>query len=331
MHVGYHKTASSWLQDCVFPHVRGLRYADPLVQPLVDALATAPDEEFCEADLRKRIDQLGTPRLLISHEGLSGSLWDGYGAGPRNARRLHAVLPEADVLIVVRRQDEMLRSIYAQYVNEGGTRVLRDFVAGFDVEGSRFSLRHLEYDRLVSCYVALFGADRVWVAPYEQLRAQPAEFLSDLCDAVGAQLPDVVPSSWPNRSLSRPCLWLLRTWNLMFRASRFNAAPRVRALPGGRRIRRALQGRVDDMVHGVLGNPLQTTDAALLAEAAANFDRSNQRLQRFCRQPLARWGYPLPGPPRPGPRAQSRTHAAPGLPTRTRRAGSAISGIPDQR
>ena len=240
VHVGYHKTASSWLQDCVFPHLGGLRYADPILGSFAEILST--DTEFREDDLRSRIERLGDQRLLLSHEGLSGSLWDGYGGGSRNALRLHAVMPGAVVLIIVRRQDEMLRSIYAQYVNEGGTRSLGDFVAGVDVEGSRFSLRHLEYDQLVSRYVEMFGRDRVWVAPYEQLRAEPAEFLGELCDMVGAKLTGNIPSSWPNRSLSRPCLWLLRTWNRLFRASRFNAAPLVSALPGGRKVRRSAAG-----------------------------------------------------------------------------------------
>ena len=296
VHVGYHKTASTWLQVCVFPRLGGIRYTDPLLRPFVTALSTAPDDGFGTdgvRELRRQIAPFADQRLLISHEGISGSLWDGYGDGPRNAERLHSVLPDAEILIVVRRQDEMLRSIHAQYVNEGGTRSLADFVAGEKIEGSRFSLRHLEYDRLVGRYVELFGSERIWVMPYEYLRARRADFLGDLCEAVGASLASGVSNDWPNRSLSRSALLLLRTWNRLFRESRFNQHPLVRSLPGGRRMRNLLQGHLDSLLRAIARNKLAGREEALLARAAAGFAESNRRLQRFCRQPLVEWGYPL--------------------------------------
>lgn len=297
MHVGYHKTASTWLQVCVFPKLAGMRYGDRLLRRLVADLATAPDGAFFAAGLRGMLGQLerlpGGP-LLLSDEGLSGSLWNGDGIGPRNAERLHLVLPRARILIVVRRQDEMLRSIHGQYVNEGGTRALRDFVEGVGVEGSRFSLRHLEYDQLVGRYVELFGRDRVWVAPYEYLRAKRDRFLNGLCEFLGTELTAGVSHAWQNRSLSKSALWLLRSWNRLFLASRFNLDPLVAPLRGGRRVRNLLQRRLDPVIRHVTWDPARKRDEALLAGLAARFAQSNLRLQRFCSYSLAEWGYPLP-------------------------------------
>ncbi len=253
LHIGYHKTASTWLQLHVFPNLRGLRCGEPLLRQLGANLATASDELLFASAFHASLRQLerlpGGP-LLLSDEGISGSLWDGYGSGPKNAERLHRVLPRAKILIVVRRQDEMLRSIHGQYVNEGGTRPLRDFIAGRDLEGSRFSLRHLEYDHLVVRYVELFGRERVWVAPYECLRAHPDRFLDDLCEFLGSRLTAPVPRTRENQTLSKPALWLLRTWNRLFRASRFNPNPRLGPLRGGRRVRNLLQRRLDPMIRG---------------------------------------------------------------------------------
>jgi len=299
VHVGYHKTASSWLQVSVFPQLGGIRYTDPQLRSFVDSLSTTPDHLFDARDvlaLRAQVDQLGAGRLLISHEGISGSLWDGYGAGPRNAERLHAVLPGAKILIVVRRQDEMLRSIHGQYVIEGGTRSLVDFVTGQSVEGSQFSLRHLEYDHLVSRYTELFGGDSVWVMPYEYLRASPAAFVGELCEAVGIAALDRVSAARSNRSPSTVGLGLLRTWNRLFRESRFNRVPLVRPLPGARRVRQLLQGQFDSLLRAIARNTLAGPDQALLTRVATGFAESNRRLQQFCRRPLAEWGYPLPGP-----------------------------------
>jgi len=297
VHVGYHKTASTWLQVCVFPHLAGVRYGEPALRQLVANLATARDGQFFAATLRsalREVAQLPGGRALLSDEGLSGSLWAGYGSGPRNARRLHTVVPGAQIILFVRRQDEMLRSIYAQYVNEGGTRSLRDFVSGREIEGSRFSLLHLEYDHLVDCYVDLFGHGRVWVVPYEHLRARPDRFLGELCDVLETDLTRPVSRSRQNRSLSPPTLRFLRAWNRLFRASRFNSDPLVAALPGGSRVRALLQNRVDPVVRHAAWDPSRKRDAVALAELAAGFAESNQRLQRFCSHSLAALGYPLP-------------------------------------
>ena len=296
VHVGYHKTASTWLQVSVFPHLADIRYGDPLLAHFVVNLATAANPAFFAAGFRsvlRQIEQISSGPLLLSNEGLSGSLWDGDETGLRNAGRLHGLLPAARILIAVRRQDEMLRSIHAQYVNEGGTRPLRAFIDGRRVPGSRFSLCHLEYDRLVGRYVDLFGRDRVWVVPYEYLRAWPDRFLGRLCDMLGTSLTEPVSHVRLNHSLSRPGLWLLRSWNGLFRPSRFNPDPRV-ALPGGRRARNIMQHRVDPILRRLGWNTDGGEDARMLAELAGQFARSNERLQEFCGEPLSEWGYVLP-------------------------------------
>jgi hypothetical protein len=298
IHIGYHKTASTWLQTCVFPYLADVHYGDPLLGAFVTNLATADDHAFFAAGFRSVVRQIegrsGRP-LLLSNEGISGSLWEGPDTGLRNAARLHRVMPAGRILVVVRRQDDMVRSIHAQYVNEGGTRPLREFVDGHQIEGSRFSLCHLEYDRLVGRYVELFGRDRVWVMPYEHLRMRRDRFLQALCELLGTELTADISRARLNRSLSRPSLWALRAWNRLFRASRFNPAPCFGPLPGVRRARNFMQGRVDPIVRRLLAERACAADASMLAEIAAGFSASNERLQRFCTESLAAWGYPLPG------------------------------------
>src|SRR5262245_25738214 len=97
VHVGYHKTASTWLQFCVFPLLRGIRYGEPPVHGLAHRLATATNDASLAADLcqLRRIARHPDEPLLLSSEGISGSLWDGDGSGLRNAARLHRALPGA--------------------------------------------------------------------------------------------------------------------------------------------------------------------------------------------------------------------------------------------
>src|SRR5262249_32612815 len=140
VHIGYPKTGSTWLQREVFPRL-GIRYgsAEPELGRLIGELAEG--EVDAEAFRRAR----GEGPVLISNEGLVGSMWGPVENGLRNAERLHEVVPGARIAVLVRRQDEMLRSLYAQYVNMGGTRPPEGFLAEFHPE-------HLEYDRLLSRY-----------------------------------------------------------------------------------------------------------------------------------------------------------------------------------
>ena len=297
VHIGYHKTASTWLQVCVFPYLSAVRYGDPMLRYLLADLATAPAESFFAAPFERvfRQSQGGAALpILLSDEGVSGSLWDGYGAGPRNAERLASVLPNSRILVLVRRQDDMLRSIHGQYVNEGGTRSLGDFLSGQKIEGSRLSLEHLEYDKLVRLYVDLFGRERVRVMPYEYLRAQPAKFLHEMRAFVGSATSGRVSARRQNRSLTAPSLWLLRRWNRLFRQSRFNQQPIGRALPGGRRARNLLQRRIDPLLRRLAGNLVSTKEDRTLEAIADGFSASNRRLQQFCAYSLTDWGYPLP-------------------------------------
>ena len=213
----------------------------------------------------------------------------------RNAERLHGLLPAARILIAVRRQDEMLRSIHAQYVNEGGTRPLRAFIDGRGVAGSRFSLRHLEYDRLVGRYVDLFGRDRVWVVPYEYLRASPDRFLDRLCEMLGTRLTARVSHARLNHSLSRPALWLLRSWNRLFRALALQSGSAPCAVAGWppRAQHHAAARRPDPAAHGV-GDRRRRGRQNARPILSAEFARSNERLQHYCAEPLGEWGYALP-------------------------------------
>jgi hypothetical protein len=295
-HVGYHKTASTWLQLSVFPHLAGLRFADARLRRLGITIATVARGAFAAEGARRAVSEIASAsgeRILLSNEGLSGSLWDGDDSGLRSAERLARVLPGARILLLVRRQDEMLRSIHAQYVNEGGTRSLDDFVTGGPVEGSCFRLRHLEYDRLAARYAELFGGDRVRVVPYERLRAEPDAFLAELCEFLGTVLTAEVSRARLNRSLSPLSLRLLRGWNRLFRASRFNPRPVVAALPGGSRVRTLAQRRVDPALWPLTRSVGSRRDASVLRTLAGGFADSNQRLQALCPHSLAEWGYPL--------------------------------------
>ncbi|HEX9702354.1 MAG TPA: hypothetical protein VGA19_05840 [Rhodospirillales bacterium] len=64
------------------------------------------------------------------------------------------------IVIVLRRQDTFIESLYNQLLKHGETRDFRDFVGDLPLD-------NYQWDRVVDTYAGHFGADRVTVVPFE--------------------------------------------------------------------------------------------------------------------------------------------------------------------
>lgn len=185
LHVGYHKTATTWLQRRVFDvpesgftRVLGRNWEarKHLVAPT--SLCFDPDE--ARRQFAPAIEQAvaGGFVPVISDERLSGNPHSGGYDSRENAERLARTFPGARVLIVIRRQPDVIFSTYDQYVDEGGACGIRDYLSRRTRYAMpSFRLEHFEYHRLIAVYAGLFGQERVLVLPYELLREDPVAFL----------------------------------------------------------------------------------------------------------------------------------------------------------
>lgn len=196
VHVGYHKTASTWFQHRFYPHVRSHRYVsdrDLVKEVLVGPHAFAFDARIARARLGL---EAGGP-VIVCEENLSGSFETGGHQGALSkelAVRVHEILPRARIVIFVRHQVDIIASAYAQYVKRGGTHPPRHFVfpgqyrrGPWRDPGKKplFAFEHFSYVGLIGHYRKLFGADRVHVFAYEDFRADPREFLAAYARTLG--------------------------------------------------------------------------------------------------------------------------------------------------
>ncbi len=107
VHVGYPKTASTWLQTRVFPGHPGLDYwRDVPGFDWVNGILELHNFEFDGKALRERFladrgPASGRPQV-ISLEALLGNVFAGAWDTCRNADRLRAVLGEARIIISIR-------------------------------------------------------------------------------------------------------------------------------------------------------------------------------------------------------------------------------------
>jgi len=303
VHVGYWKTATTTLQSDVFPRVAGCTFLTrsrvgngQLVGALANNLCRADDAHFLGATLGSFLREVAVPGLptLLSHEAFAGAAFQAMYNRDRNAERLHRVLPSASILVVVRHQRTMLRSLYNYYVQRGGHASLAEFLGG-NVPGCDFRLEALWYDETVALYQGLFGAGRVKVIPYELLTTAPSRFLTEVLEFIGVVAPSPESASRvANRGLSRPSRWVLRGTNRLFRSSVFNEHPLVGPLANDGPVH-LLQRRVDPRFVPDAMRGFSAADEARLDSVMASFVESNRRLEQLCGPLVASFEYPGTG------------------------------------
>jgi len=258
VHIGYHKTATTWLQREILPRhpqIRSFVSGSPHASPLLQEIIGRSDRDFDAARARRayeaRLVELDVPAdgtVVISAERLSGHAatggYDTFGI----ARRLEAVLPEARVFFAVREQVAMIESEYRQLVLEGCPsrieRLIDETSSWVDVG---FDLGHYEYDRLADEYVRAFGDDRVAVFAFESIREHPQVFLDRLATFLELEpwppVPQGVLRSRVNPGLPGRLVGLRRFLN-HFQRSPLNPDPLLALRPFWRSPLSALASRL---------------------------------------------------------------------------------------
>jgi hypothetical protein len=120
LHIGLHKTGSTFLQQAVFPH-----------WPDIDYLGKPYAANHLEGWIHR-----GTNKALISNEQFSSApvgaflvegpeRWNAHRV--RCLKRLSILFPEAAIIVGVRSQPGFVLSLYSQYISFGGTLDVEEF------------------------------------------------------------------------------------------------------------------------------------------------------------------------------------------------------------
>lgn len=222
IHIGYHKTGTTWLQERIFTEprfgflraeLRDIDKAFILVNAFAADAASARshlEPFFTEAEARSLVP-------VISHERLSGApLANGLDAR-LIADRLTDTFPEGRVLIVIREQRDLMLSLYKQNVFvRSGHASFGSFWRQRVRPASDLPQRGIEvfeFHHLIRYYQRIFGVERVLVLPYELLRGDPHRFVSEIATFSGAPQPQDVPVEKEHASLPSASLVLLRYMN----------------------------------------------------------------------------------------------------------------------
>lgn len=314
VHVGLPKTATTWLQEHLFPQERlGFwapareektgkqrlkRYARPFY--LDDAGRLISEASFDAEALKAKLAQVEVPDGLlpvISNERLAGHVLSNAFDRETLARRIKAVLPEARVFVTFREQNAMILSSYMQYLKYGGWRSLEGFLSPpSDARTPTLDLQVWNYERLIRLYHEVFGPERTLALPYEMFACSPEEYIARICRFAGVPVASGLPTV-KRENARRPHVtsYYLRWLTCINRSTSANAFfPRPFGAVAGKLLDRGTKIGLGMLVPRAWDDSLRNALAREIeARVGDTFRASNRRAAALTGLDLAGYGYKI--------------------------------------
>ena len=303
-HVGYHKTATTLLQKTLFSEEIGYFISDRSKRNCIIDAFVSPSC-LAGANVAKLKDLFSETKIcdarqmkVVSHERLAGYPATGGVDQEIIARRIKENFPNARILMVIREQNDIILSMYYQYIVDGGALSLRDYLSGTDRMLHRypqFSFEYYDYIEAFKMYQNLFGASNVLCLPYEMLISEPERFLNSIlefCDFTSAAtgFGDRIASNRINSRKSILELCMRRLANKIFRTQLsnygFKAITRRQLNAGFKRLSpyfpvvKAIENRQDLKARSVIRRTIMN-----------RYRRSNSDLSQMLGMDLGYYGY----------------------------------------
>lgn len=181
VHIGPHKTGTTLLQNQLLENPEklrpysvgydgesywmGVRLASN--SPLEPAELTSLREKW-QAQIQRRSESV----VILSSEGFIGSQSCPWTNSAAVARDLKAILDGFEVRIVFckRRLHSLYESLYHQFIKEGGTLSIGDFLVAYPPE-------KFEWDKILAGYVDCFGSEAIRVIDFEKAMSDPGRYV----------------------------------------------------------------------------------------------------------------------------------------------------------
>ena len=188
LHVGYHKTGTTWLQNYLFNNEK-YGFVSPMsTMDMMNIIALPNPLDFsfetCQSEVDKRLEQVRSGLMpVFSAERFSGHPHSGGYDSKEIADRLKVLFPNGQVLICIREQKKVILSCYNQYIKKGGAISVGAYLHVLDrTRVPLFDFRHFMYHRLIGYYQSVFGKENVLILPYEIFTRNSQEYVSRIME-----------------------------------------------------------------------------------------------------------------------------------------------------
>jgi sulfotransferase family protein len=279
VHIGYPKAASTFIGQFLKAHPQVTTDHNCLANYLLQPRSISVPRAIAKSDLSKihvSIDEsiaesvcvVGDLEVWRRHKYIPDA-WDSVKddiiVDPvEKALRLHRILPQTKVLMLIREQVDWLQSTYKFVMSRlpPNRRSFADFCA--TPTGIVF-LKAGHFDQTIRAYVDVFGCDRVHVLRFKDIATAPECFAAELCAFLGiSERP--LPQGRENSTHTQ----IARIQRLF---------PVIERLP--RNMKTALKRNAMRLIPGGRKSILSTQDVQLLRDM---YTASNQRTDKLISQ-----------------------------------------------
>lgn len=202
LHIGMHKTGTTFLQKSFFPKLSNTFYAhnNEFFVPWKEQLYLKPDH------------------MLLSYEGFSGFPWKNQQRDRGwldsfycNINQLKIFFPDATIIIFFRKQGDLLASLYKQYLNEGGELEFEKFYGvNKIIDEKDISIKpRIEYLKE--------NFERVYCLNYQAFLENGTEYLKNFFEQeLSMSFDEIDNSTRSNVSISGKKIEFLRRYNILY-------------------------------------------------------------------------------------------------------------------
>ena len=197
IHLGLHKTGSTFLQKVLFKaNAKSIGFLDVRKELLEfrNYLIFTNDLEWDLSHALKLFEESvnsSSAKCVLSEEMFCGNPFHNCMTRKMIFDRLNSLFPNAKYIIVLRNQYDLINSLYLQYVKRGGVASLAQFLSDRN-DSLTFSLgTYLNYDAYLSYMVSKIGQARIKCVLYEDFLQTPRVFVSEIFNFLDVQSFDL--------------------------------------------------------------------------------------------------------------------------------------------
>jgi len=226
IHLGIHKTGTTFLQKNVFPNLP-LLYLNQLELKAFYSYILFEDDLtfnpkvaynlFYQVLIKKFKNFTDSDTVVISNEDLYGIPWIGTIIRKRNIDRLLIVFDELQFILTIRNQYTLMESLYSQYVKSGGIYTTKKLLSSYNYP-LIFDKKYFFYHDYIN-YIQIKG--RITILLYEELLLNKYKYYQALLGILNKDIHQEINSFndfFNKRNISLPftIIKILRNLNKLF-------------------------------------------------------------------------------------------------------------------
>lgn len=182
LHVGFHKSGSTFVQNYFEQHPSVFFSRSILANFIHDHQKEIPPFEHLTehkyiflSDMRLTVNSWGKTEFERIRSN-SFSQINIQKIQEQIAINLKNRFPHAKILITIREKEQLLPSLYSQYIINGGTKTFRSFKQDPPHIRTLF-----DYENVGNIYKRIFGVSNVYILPYKLLKQNPDNYIQSIC------------------------------------------------------------------------------------------------------------------------------------------------------